>query len=144
MATQASNLDRGESPFSDVQEAGSAPFWPCPPPADLNTPAAVIGCGAWEARNPRPFWGGHMENSDSVSHREQEQRPQIRPGLTQALRLMGKSLQWGVLDLNTGGPVEPSLQECWVPSQPAGDTRPVSGCFSEITLGVSWHLWVGL
>ena len=60
---------------------------------------------------------------------------------SQALRLMSKSLQWG---LSTEGPVEPSLQECSLPSKQAGDASPVSGCFSEVTLGVSWHLWAHL
>ena len=46
--------------------------------------------------------------------------------------------------LSTEGPVEPSLQECSLPSQQAGDPSPVSGCFSEVTLGVSWHRWVGI
>ena len=76
--------DRGEFPFSDVQEAAPTPFCPQPSPADLNTPAAVIGCGAWEARNPRPLFAAHMENAGSGSHGVQGQRPQIRPGLTQS------------------------------------------------------------
>ena len=140
--TQASNLDRGESPFSDVQEDTPAPFWPCPPTADLNTQAAAIGCGAWEARNPRPLWGAHVENTGSGSHGVQRQRPQIRPGLTQlSAEVDGQEFTVGILGLSTGGPVEPSLQECSLPSKQAGDASPVSGCFSDVTLGVSWHSW---
>ena len=81
-------------PFLRCPGGRSAPFLPCPPTADLNTQAAAIGCGAWEARNPRPLWGAHVENTGSGSHGVQGQRPQIRPGLTQVLRLMGKSPQW--------------------------------------------------
>ena len=76
--------DRGQSPFSYVQEASPAPLCPHPSPADLNTPAAVIGCGACEARNPRALWAALVENADSDSHGVQGQRPQIRPGLTQS------------------------------------------------------------
>ena len=144
-ATQASNLDRGESPFSEVQEDAPAPFWPCPPTADLNTQAAVIGCGAWEARNPRPLWGAHVESTSSGSHGVQGQRPQIRPGLTQlGAEVEGQEFTVGVLVLSTGGPVESSLQECSLPSKQAGDASPVSGCFSEVTQGVSWHPWAHL
>ena len=75
---------RGQFPFSDVQEASPAPLCPHPSPADLNTPAAVIGCGACEARNPRALWAAHVENAGSDSHGVQGQRPQIRPGLTQS------------------------------------------------------------
>ena len=84
------------NPLSHVHEASPTPFCPQPSPADLNTPAAVIGCGAWEARNPRPLFAAHMENAGSGSHGVQGQRPQIRPGLTQVLRLMGKSPTGGL------------------------------------------------
>ena len=142
LATQASNLDRGESPFSEVQEDAPAPFWPCPPTADLNTQAAVIGCGAWEARNPRPLWAAHVENAGSSSRGLQGQRPQISPGLTQSgSEVDGQDPAVGAAGLSTGGPVEPSLQECLLPSQQAGHASPGSGCSSEVTLGVSWHPW---
>ena len=82
LLTSFSGAERGESPFSDVQEATLDPFCPHPFRADLNTLAAVIGCGVWEARNPRPFWAAHVENAGSGSRRVHGQRPQIRPGLT--------------------------------------------------------------
>ena len=59
--------DRGEFPFSDVQEAAPTPFCPHPSPADLIILAAVIGCGAWEAQNPRPLFVANVENSGSGS-----------------------------------------------------------------------------
>ena len=130
--------DRGETSFSDDQEAVPTPFCPPPSPADLNTLAAVIGCGAWEARNPRPLWAAHMENAGSGSRGVQGQRPQMRPGLTQSSTEADEQelavWAWG---LSTEGPVEPNLQECLLPSQQAGDASLISGCFSEVTLGVS-------
>ena len=36
-------------------------------PADLIILAAVIGCGAWEAQNPRPLFVANVENSGSGS-----------------------------------------------------------------------------
>ena len=86
-----------------------------------------------------------MENTGSGSHGVQGQRPQIRPGLTQlGAEVYGQESTVGVLGLSTGGPVEPSLQECLPPSKHAADASPVSGYFSEVTLGVSWHLWAHL
>ena len=111
-------------------------------PCRFEYTGSSIGCGAWEARNPRPLWGAHVENTGSGSHGVQGQRPQIRPGLTQlGAEVDGQEFTVGVLGLSTGGPVEPSLQECSLPSIQAGDASPVSGCFSEVTLGVSWHPW---
>ena len=81
-----------------------------------------------------------MENTGSGSHRVQGQGAQIRPVLTESgAEVDGQEFTVGVLGLSTGGPVEPSLQECSLPSKQAGDASPVSGCFSEATLGVSWH-----
>ena len=129
-------------PFYRCPWGHPTPFCPRPSPADLNTPAAVIGCGAWEARNPRPLWAAHVENAGSSSRGLQGQSPQISPGLTQSgNEVDGQDLAVGAPGLNTGGPVEPSLQECSLPSIQAGDASPVSGCFSEVTLGVSWHSW---
>ena len=76
--------NRGESSFSDAQEAAPAPFCPHPYPADLNTLAAVTGCAVWEARNPRPLWEAHVKNTGSGSRGVQGQRPQIRPRFTQS------------------------------------------------------------
>lgn len=105
----------------------------------------MIGCGAWEARNPRPLWAAHVENAGSSSRGLQGQRPQISPGLTQSgNEVDGQDLAVGAAGLNTGGPVEPSLQECLLPSQQAGDASLISGCFSEVTLGVSWRPWAGI
>ena len=105
----------------------------------------MIDCGAWEARNPRPLWEAHVENTGSGSHGAQGQRAQTRPLLTQSgAEVDGQEFTVGVLDLSTGGPVEPSLQECSLPSKQAGDASPVSGRFSEVTLGDSWHRWAHL
>ena len=134
--------DWGASPFTGVREAAPTPFCPRSSPADLNTPAAVIGRGAWEARNPRPLWAAHVENAGSSSRGLQGQRPQISPGLTQSgSEVDGQDPAVGAAGLSTGGPVEPSLQECLLPSQQAGHASPGSGCSSEVTLGVSWHPW---
>ena len=137
--------DRGESPFSDVQESAPTSFCPHPSLADLNTPAAVIGFGAWEARNPRPLFAALVENAGSGFRGVQGQRPHIRPGLTQSgTEAEEQELAVGTWGLSTEGPVEPSLQKCLLPSQKAGDASSISGCFSEVTLGVSWHPWVGI
>ena len=133
------------NPLSHVQEATPAPFCPHPSPADLYTLAAVIGCGAWEARNPRPLWAAHMENACSGSRGVQGQRPQMRPGLTQSgTEADEQELAVWAWGLSTEGPVEPNLQECLLPSQQAGDASLISGCFSEVTLGVSWCPWAGI
>ena len=133
--------DRGETSFSDDQEAVPTPFCPPPSPADLNTLAAVIGCGAWEAQKPRLLFAANLESAGTGSHGVQRQRPQIRPGLTQSGTEAGEQeLAVGTWGLSTEVPVEPSLQECLLPSQQAGDPSPISGCFSEVTLRVRWHL----
>ena len=112
-------------PFYRCPWGHPTPFCPCPSPADLNTPAAVIGCGAWEARNPRPLWAAHVENAGSSSRGLQGQSPQISPGLTQSgNEVDGQDLAVGASGLNTGGPVEPKHSpgvfaaqltgQCWV------------------------------
>lgn len=137
--------DRGESPFSDVQEAAPTTFCPYPSLADLNTPAAVIGCGAWEVQNPRTLFAALVENAGSGSHGVQGKGPQTRPGLRQlGAEADEQELAVGTWGLSTEGPGEPSLQECLLPSQQAGDASLISGCFSEVTLGVSWHPWAGI
>ena len=133
------------NPLSHVHEASPTPFCPQPSPADLNTPAAVIGFGAWEARNSRPLFAALVENAGSGFRGVQGQRPHIRPGLTQSgTEADEQLLAVGTWGLSTEGPVEPILQECLLPSQQAGDASPISGCFREVILGVSWCPWAGI
>ena len=140
LLTSVSGKTEG-NPLSHVQEATPAPFCPHPSPADLYTLAAVIGCGAWEAQKPRLLFAANLESAGTGSHGVQRQRPQIRPGLTQSGTEAGEQeLAVGTWGLSTEVPVEPSLQECLLPSQQAGDPSPISGCFSEVTLRVRWHL----
>ena len=102
--------NRGESSFSDAQEAAPAPFCPHPYPADLNTLAAVTGCAVWEARNPRPLWEAHVKNTGSGSRGVQGQRPQIRPRFTQSgTEAEEQELAVGTWGLSIEGPVELSL-----------------------------------
>ena len=90
-------------------------------PCRFEYTGSSIGCGAWEARSPRPLWTAHVENAGSGSLRVQGQRPQIRPGLTQsATEVDEQELAVGTRGLSTEGPVEPSLQTTgWrqIPSQ---------------------------
>ena len=66
LLTSVSGKTEG-NPLSHVQEATPAPFCPHPSPADLIILTAVIGCGAWEAQNPRPLFAANVENAGSGS-----------------------------------------------------------------------------